>query len=371
MSLFQSRARQAAAPPEPGATPGSDAAVLLAKTAAAADAGRPASRSWFRRGCSALVWSYLAGLVAVALFVRVYGDAWWPATLILLGPRWVFALPLPFVVIAAVPARAWWRTAASAGVLLGPVLGFVVPWRAVFSPDGTGFDLLTCNVGATATRSDDLLDLIVREAPSVILLQECPHHAEYLVRLREAGWNVHHGSELACVSLFPIEAVEHQTFGGARVTRYVLRSRAGPVAVCSLYLRTPRKGVVEVLDRKTGVRAEGIPAMEETVELRATEARQVAEWIESFGDVAVIAGDFNMTSESPLFGRLWPAYSNAFSTSGFGFGHTRLVKERGLDYGTRIDHVLTGPEWSSRRCRVAADVGSDHLPIVTELVNRE
>src|ERR1700720_2127653 len=42
-----------------------------------------------QRGC----WIYLALLLAVWALLRL-GDRWWPATLLLFGPRWPFALPL-------------------------------------------------------------------------------------------------------------------------------------------------------------------------------------------------------------------------------------------------------------------------------------
>ena len=34
----------------------------------------------------------------------------------------------------------------------------------------------------------------------------------------------------------------------------------------------------------------------------------------------------------------------------------------------RIDHILTTPDWSIAECRVGPDLGSDHLPVMAEVV---
>ena len=75
-----------------------------------------------------------------------------------------------------------------------------------------------------------------------------------------------------------------------------------------------------------------------------------------------------MPTDSCIYRRDWNDYRSAFSGAGLGFGYTERVRVRGLSWGVRIDHVLTGSSWRCRSCRVGADVGSDHLPLVADLV---
>src|SRR5439155_5647959 len=76
----------------------------------------------------------------------------------------------------------------------------------------------------------------------------------------------------------------------------------------------------------------------------------------------LLAGDFNLPVESAIYRRSWSSFSNAFSTAGLGWGHTKLTSW----HGVRIDHVLAGPGWQFRRCWVGPDVGSDHRPLIAE-----
>ena len=82
----------------------------------------------------------------------------------------------------------------------------------------------------------------------------------------------------------------------------------------------------------------------------------------------IVAGDFNMPVESHFFREHWRGFRNAFSTVGFGFGHTTHVEAGGkIPYGARIDHILTRGNWHARRCWVGFDVGSDHLPLLADV----
>lgn len=46
------------------------------------------------RTVNGLAWLYLAGAVAIGILLRTAGERWWPATVLLFAPRWVWAIPL-------------------------------------------------------------------------------------------------------------------------------------------------------------------------------------------------------------------------------------------------------------------------------------
>ena len=79
----------------------------------------------------------------------------------------------------------------------------------------------------------------------------------------------------------------------------------------------------------------------------------------------IVAGDFNVMEESAIYRESWGRLRNAFSTAGLGWGYTK--RENWL-LAARIDHVLTGPRWRATRAWVETWNGSDHRPLVVDLV---
>src|SRR5205085_9513465 len=74
---------------------------------------------WVSMACPAL-------LIVYWFLLRSLGDRWWPATVLLLAPRWPLALPLLCVAALVIRNRCWNGLpplAAAAVVLLFPILG--------------------------------------------------------------------------------------------------------------------------------------------------------------------------------------------------------------------------------------------------------
>ena len=78
----------------------------------------------------------------------------------------------------------------------------------------------------------------------------------------------------------------------------------------------------------------------------------------------IVGGDFNTPREGQNFRTNWRGLENAFVVAGAGFGATRLNGWIRL----RIDHVLYGSGLRAVRAVVGADAGSDHLPLIVDLV---
>jgi hypothetical protein len=53
-----------------------------------------------------------------------------------------------------------------------------------------------------------------------------------------------------------------------------------------------------------------------------------------------------------------------YEDAGWGYGYTRPSRYPWF----RIDHILASPEWVFTRCWVGPDLGSDHLPLIAEVV---
>src|SRR5690348_3384991 len=78
---------------------------------------------------------YLAALLAAWALLFFVADHWWLSAVLLFGPRWVLALPLAPLFLAAVVVR---RTMLApllpaAAVLCGPILGLCIPTERLSS----------------------------------------------------------------------------------------------------------------------------------------------------------------------------------------------------------------------------------------------
>lgn len=327
-----------------------------------------------RSAIRALAWScrgYLVATLGLWLVVATLGDRWWPATLFLYGPRWLWALPLAVLVPAAVAARRWdllWQLGCAAVVVAIPVMGMCIPWRSWLDrrPSQFAVRVLSLNTQGGGIDTHRLAALIGEATPDVVALQEQSDFPE-AARDWRADWHVSTSDGLCVGSRYPIESPKQMAnvvpgVDGA-VSRVDLVTPAGRVAFYNLHLETPREGLAAVVDRRLGALA-GVPEFEEVTARRDAESQVMSDWIApSDGGAVLLAGDFNMPAESVIFRRLWSRYTDAFLAAGLGFGHTKFTRW----FGVRIDHILAGPGWRIRRCWVGPDVGSDHRPLIADI----
>jgi endonuclease/exonuclease/phosphatase (EEP) superfamily protein YafD len=98
---------------------------------------------------------------------------------------------------------------------------------------------------------------------------------------------------------------------------------------------------------------------------RNTELRQLAERSAAIEGPLVVAGDFNLTPYSPLFGD-WLATSGLTDTRR---GRTPSVSWPATlpIFGIPIDHVAVSPEFAILAHRRLPDFGSDHYGVLAEL----
>jgi vancomycin resistance protein VanJ len=341
--------------------------MAAAKTGDLAAPRRRDARSiWIRivsAGFIAAVWLYLALLLAVWLMIYYGSDRWWLATVVLFGPRWVCGLPLAALVPAAAVARRrlLWPLAACAIVVVWPIMGCCLPWARLVGSSDSSIRVLTCNLKGHCRDNAALNKLIADSDPDIVALQGCSD-----VRIAwPAGWHVYQERELLVASRYPIGEV--RDFPRANVYCCVVSLPQREIAFCSLHFPSPRWGLSESLDRRTLLSPRGSPRIEEESEDRRRQSKIALEMASEIHKPLILAGDFNTPADSTIYRDTWGRFSNAFSRSGFGFGHTELPSTFGWPFGVRIDHILGDPHWRPCRCWVGPDVGSDHLPLIADL----
>jgi vancomycin resistance protein VanJ len=320
------------------------------------------------------IWSYLTIILAVWGLLHFGGDRWWFATLMLFGPRWPYALPLVALVPAAVfiRPRLLWVIALTVACLLWPIYGFCVPWRTVFGSMPPDVRVLSCNVGGSLVNPELFGNVIQEFQPDVVVLQEYSGQNKLSW---PSKWHVESRGRLVIASRWPIRPVQlHVNYHPpgrwppTNAVHCVIDRPEGSFSIVDVHLRSPRYALQQALDRQTLISLRRSPVLTDMIEYRRQESESTSLWADDLDDrPLIIAGDFNMPADSSIYRNYWSKYTNAFSTAGFGGGHTKLSPLAGYSYGARIDHILTGRGWRTVDCYVGPDVGSDHLPIIADL----
>jgi endonuclease/exonuclease/phosphatase family metal-dependent hydrolase len=313
--------------------------------------------------------SVLYAIVLAVALVLLYplGDRIWPSTLLLLGPRWVLALPWPVLAAAALwrDRRLLLLLVPLGLVLLVGVLGFRAPVRSPFFETSEGRDLrvMSYNIGGGPFDAQAFRRVLEESLPDVVALQECKDDLHVPVKewttSSQLGSCVLSRFPLRDIAVRPVEDVWRMA-GSGMIIRHAVDTPAGTVYFTNIHLETPREGLEELWD----TRGRSASMLRAKNAQREIEARLARHWVdESPGPARIVAGDFNMTVESAVFREQWEGYRDAFSESGLGFGfskHTRLI-------GVRIDHVLAGPGWLCVKSWVGPSLGHDHRPVLAVL----
>lgn len=330
-------------------------------------------RRWTPWAC----WGWLFGVVGFAVLFWWLADAHWTATLVLYGPRWPLLLPVPVLLVAAlvVDRRLLAPILVGVVVVLGPVMGARTGWRALLgAPAGTPLRIVTFNMrGGENPLWQEVVPRLAGLNPDLILIQEC------LERIGEPGllpaaWSFRRDGNLCLVSrrpvgvVRPIDVIRTQEDGmSGLAVAYPVPLDDGSVLVGNVHLETPRRGIERF---RWGGEVTG---MSRNILLRDGGSSRVSQWLldqgrAGNGQAAIVAGDFNLPVESRIYRRHWSRCVNAFSRRGRGFGYTRILPK----WSARIDHVLVcDPRWKVVAVSLGPDLGSDHLPVIVDLVRAE
>ncbi len=322
-----------------------------------------------RRWVAGLHCAYGAALALIAASLYLAGDRTWWGTMLLFSPRWFFGLPLlPLILLAMRYRRKWlWWDAVLLALLLGPILGLEIsfPSQSAGNPSQT-FRVVTCNLQSERSNLWRLLE--AASSADALLLQECPpNNFDDVPEPLRRGWHVRQDGTLCIASRHPLShprRLDRSVFGGWGTIALGCRveSPLGSIDCVTLHLETPRDGLEAVLFSGRS----GISKLQALTDQRERESRVISQWIDLRFGPRIVAGDFNMPVESRIYQQFWSDRPNAFSTAGSGFGYTKFTRWHGI----RIDHILPGANWQVEDCKVLADVGSDHRPVMAHLSGR-
>lgn len=324
-------------------------------------------------------------MVASALALSLaYGfgepQTWW-LELTRYAPYPVYLLPALAAVGLSLLLGRTWRIAALLGLAL--VVTSVMGLAIGRSDKGEGhFRLMTFNIKSyfAQVRPDGYARLaweVMLHDPDIIVMQDAiavDRPLEQLppaVRTMLGQRQIYSFGQYAVASRYPLQGCKpgHIPFRGQEhsYVRCTVVVAGTEIDLVTVHFISPREG----LNAARRERLHGLDEWERNFTDRLTQARKLA------GDLAgnprplIVAGDLNALEGSPVIRTLLDlGLRDAFSSAGFGYGHTQGHALRpGISF-LRIDHILVSSTLGVSDCFVGGKEASDHRPVIADLFAR-
>jgi endonuclease/exonuclease/phosphatase (EEP) superfamily protein YafD len=293
-------------------------------------------------------------------------------SLLALGARWHWLLDLlthfrahylAVLVIAVVICLASRRFKLAAAVSGFVVLNlwFVAPLyfgNAVNDARGSLVRVMTANAFCANPQRDLLIRYISAAAPDVLLVMEI-----------DGGW----ANRLEALSdAYPhrlIESRQEDCFGIALLSKLPVKQlevrKIGPAGVPSIYaeLSIGNGGTFHVVGSHPVP-----PNSAHWAEMHRRQLEDLGDAVAALDGPRILLGDLNTTSWSPYFRDLLTTAD--LRDSRRGFGNQTSWRSSLVQFGIAIDHMLVSPDIAVRNRFVGPDVGSDHRPVIADILMR-
>ena len=310
-----------------------------------------------------------ASVAALALgtILAELGERWWIADLFA-HFRYHYALGALLLAGAALVLGRRVAGLAAACLIGAQIWAIAAPPRTPVLDNpaaGTPLRVMSVNVLVVNPRQDDVIKAIERAAPDIVALQEISRAwhpvverlAKRLPHVAPADWRTQ-PSDNILLSRHPI--VESRVIvppGPARWFAHVeatVSVRGAPIRVLAVH--------------------PPLPAGPLLTDIRQAHLDYYARVAAASALPLLIVGDFNITPYSPRFRALLREGGLRYVHLGWAWPRSWPSASRGsyrrYVRGFPIDHVLTSRHFAVAAARAAEDVGSDHYPVVADLVLR-
>ncbi len=253
------------------------------------------------------------------------------------------------------------RLAALAGIAavvnLATILPIYIPARRDQPSSAAGFQpvrLVSFNVLGKNRQYDDVAGWLRNESADVVLLMEVqPHWMPAIESLRDLY--PHQQVEprrdnfgIALLSKSPWDKIETVEFGSAELPSVVatFNSEGTPWTLVGTHPLPPGSA--------------------QAAAARNEQLADIGKFVKHQPGPVLVAGDLNLTEHSPYFNDLLRAGDLHDSRQGIGIQASWSARLPGLDLP--LDHVLVSREWIVNSRRVGPHLGSDHRPVVAQLM---
>lgn len=251
--------------------------------------------------------------------------------------------------------KAWrWASIAVLCVTLNAIA--VLPWFISSSkpePLTHNLRLLQSNVNAANTNYPALLNLVEKEKPDLLIVQEASDgwrdaleamnkthpYSRFVVNRDNAG--------IALFSRFPVEDIDTMSGDELGFPILIAKINIDDVKLTLVSLHPPPPGTNEYLRE------------------RNQQLMQVAELVKQLPHPLIVAGDLNISLWSPYYTEFVNRSELKAARKGFGILPTWPTHNRFIMIP--IDHCLVTNEIQVSNCRTGTEVSSDHLPLITDM----
>ena len=326
---------------------------------------------------SLLGWGYMLAFYAWVMAYFFYEDP--PGIFHFVTDLGLYIFLLAFLVLAgSIRSRKKWLL----GSCMPAVLLFSYLWGGLFLPKQTaepGLDairVMTININGWRSDHENLLAVIKSESPDVIFFQELgtPVAKKIAKGLKKA---------------FPFQIMEPKAgiSGMGVASRYPVTPREPGIR--SDWIGIPQtinldwdgREIVLVNVHMKHTPVDGRPDdFDMNFSLRQKEADELLAYLEELSQPVIVAGDFNTTSLSTVYRNINAVLEDAWTVSGYGFGHSFPSSKKSALYFVkkarivppwlvRIDYIFYSPEFTAAAAKMALYDGiSDHRGVVSDLV---
>jgi endonuclease/exonuclease/phosphatase (EEP) superfamily protein YafD len=320
----------------------------------------------------------LAVVVAIALAFRYGGESMWWIEIARYLPFPVYLVPALLLVACAWPLGWRWRALAllAPAIVVTELMGLA--WG---SPDeGSGhLRFMTYNVKAyvARTRPDGYARLaweIASQDADVIVMQDAnpmSNDAELPDPIRVAlkGRTIFRADQYIVASRHPLSGCALGDMSVPDATDHFVHCTLSvggrDIDLFTAHLVSPREGLNAARGKVQG----GVSEWEANFGDRLTESIELAAAVSRSSHPVILAGDLNAEERSPVVRRLLAVgLRDAFSSADTGYGYTLGHDLKPGFSFLRIDHVLVGPDIGVAHCEPGGRAGSQHRPVVCDLL---
>lgn len=310
--------------------------------------------------------SYAYGAFLVVIYFGQYlpQKYWWIPNLVLISPLWVLLIPLALFWVMGFRVNSIKGVYFHTFLILAFVfflMDFRIPFKTPERLYGETLTVRVITVNMEGIPGKSFYGYADRVGANVIMFQEFYDDlakGQIAQHFLENGWEFISNGGLALATKFPVidtDFHEHYLIG-ARVA-----TPAGELLIYGVHLETPRQGVEGLINRGVIGRYD----MQGATDVQIYESATASSLIPRSQNI-IVAGDFNLPANNPIYREYWGTLQNAFLRMGKGFGHTKFTRW----HGVRIDHVLTDPEWTVLKAEAGPQLGGDHRPMFAVVQKR-
>jgi len=336
-----------------------------------------------KKSCTLVSWLYAAWVVLWFVLHGWLGDTiWWLALLNAFAP--LLFVPLALILPASLVCRrpSFWAS------VVPPLAIFLVLYGHLFLParpsasaiEGTPLTIVSHNIWWYSQSEETAHAILAGGTPDIVALQElAPGMVEMLVKevgdlypYRAVGTDVHRYG-VGVFSRYPLTELDSSHLANPSWRVQICRVVVGDQAFIVYNVHLPVSNVLAYLEEGTSVAGD----VEASFTNREALVRRLVADTATRTEPVVVAGDFNSTDQSDVYGLLAQSLTDAHRAVGWGFGHT-FPAYAGSWKGIpiiprlmRLDMIFYSDGFTALSSRVGLTHGeSDHLPVVAQLAWR-